>query len=239
MMISLLRSVIEDVIDTRCVMSLIDTRYLLISMSNIITIKMSLINVKDINEVFHECILYVILDLYLDDIFEKKKRRNHLCKKFHVVDDLRCKILIDMNILSSKQMRIDLISKSLFISTCRNLEIFIKIALKSNARIKRVVHSKDITIISSNSIVSVSIYLKNKKLLSNRDFLFELDHEALENTLDDMRELYTHVCDCNLIFVHVKNELSTAMKISLRTRLRILIEYEKKDCFQIDVSYHE
>jgi hypothetical protein len=200
---------------------------------------MSSINVRDINEVFHECISYVILDLYLDDIFEKKKKRNHLRREFHVVDDLRCKILIDMNILSSEQMRIDLISKSLFISTCRNLEILIRIALKSNARIKRVVHSKDITIISLNFIVSVSIYLKDKKLFSDRDFLFEFDHEALENILDDMRELYTHVCDCNLTFVHVRNELSTAMKISSRTRLRILIEYEKKDCFQIDVNYHE
>jgi hypothetical protein len=144
MMIFLLRSIIKDVIDTRCVMSLIDTRYLLISMSNIITIKMSLINVKDINEIFHECISYVILDLYLDDIFEKKKKRDHFRREFHVVDDLRCKILIDMNILSSEQMRIDLISKSLFISTCRNLEILIRIALKSNARIKRVIHNKDI-----------------------------------------------------------------------------------------------
>jgi hypothetical protein len=54
-----------------------------------------------------------------------------------------------------------------------------------------------------------------------------------------MSDLYTHVCDCNIAFVHVRNELLESMIISSKTRFELLTRYKEEDCFQIDEKYHE
>jgi hypothetical protein len=155
------------------------------------------------------------------------------------VNDLKCKIFMRLNIMTSEEMTINLTNKFFVILICENLVIFIKINFKSNSRIRRIIHSKKSIKISSNSIVSIFTYLRDKKLSCNRDFLFELNNDILTKSLSDLDEFYTHVCDCNLTFVHVKNALINSMMISLKTRLEIFIEYEKEECFQVKFELHE
>jgi hypothetical protein len=172
-----------------------------------------------------------MLDLYLNDLVNETKTRNHIKRKFHLVDELKCKLLMSLNIMMSKEMIINLTNKSLIISTCENLMISIRINLKSNSRIRRIIHSKKSIKISSNSIINIFTYLRKKKLSFNRDFLFEFNNEILTNFLKDFDEFYTYVCDCNIAFVHVKKAQISSIMISSKTRLNILIEYEKKKCF--------
>ena len=54
-----------------------------------------------------------------------------------------------------------------------------------------------------------------------------------------LNDFYTHVCHDNVAEVHVKNDKNMTVKISRRTRLKTLIEYEAKECYQIDDEYHE
>ena len=61
----------------------------------------------------------------------------------------------------------------MMIFTCKDLIIFIKIALKSNARIRRVIHFKNQTVISFKSITQISIYMKNKLLSNDKNYFFE------------------------------------------------------------------
>jgi hypothetical protein len=141
--------------------------------------------------------------------------------------------------MTSKKMIINLANKFFVILICENMTIFIKINSKSNLRIQRIIHSKESIVISSNSIVSILTYLREKKLSLNRDFLFEFNNNTFTKSLSDLDEFYTHVCDCNLAFVHVKNALSNSMIISSKTRLRLFTKYEKKKCFQIELKLHE
>ncbi len=240
MMIALNKSVIEEVANIEYVMSLIDTKYLMITLSKITIEKMSTsINVRKIENILHQFNAYVILDLYLDELFNDKKTRDHIRREFHVMNELKCKLLMRLNIMTSEEMIINLINKSLIISTCENLIVSIRINLKSNSRIRRIVHSKEFVIVFSNFVTSILTYMREKKLSFNKDFLFESNHDVLTASLDDMSNLYTHVCNCNLVFVHVRNDLFKSMIISLRTRLRLLIEYEEKECFQIESDLHE
>jgi hypothetical protein len=240
MMITLNKSLIERITDIECVMFLIDTKYLMTILSKIDIEKMSTsIKVRDIENVLHQFSAYIMLDLYLDELSNDKKIRDHIRREFDDVNDLKCKLFMRFNIMISEEMIINLKNKSLIIFICENMTILIRINLKSNSRIKRIVHSKKSVIIFSNSVMSVSIYLREKKLSFNKNFLFESNHDVLTISLDDMSDLYTHVCDCNLIFVHVRNDLFKSVIISLRTRLELLIEYEEKECFQIESDLHE
>jgi hypothetical protein len=240
MKISLFKSATEDVADIECAMSLIDIKYLftIVSETKVITMLVS-INVQDIENVIHQFNAYVMLNLYLNEIFKDRKTKDHIRREFHIVNDLKCRILMKLNIMTSKKMIINLVDKSLIIFTCENLIVSIRINSKSNSRIKRIIHSKEFVTISFNSVMSVSIYMREKKLSFNKDYLFESNNDVLTTSLEDLSDFYTHVCDCNMIFVHVRNDFVKSIMISSRTRLKFLIEYEKKECFQIDFEMHE
>ncbi len=237
MRISLTTSIIEEVVDTDCVMFLVNTKYLTLILSKIIVLEMStFINVRDINNALHQSSFYVMLDLYLDELINESKTRDHVRREFHLVDELKCKLLMNLNIMTSEKMTINLADKSLIVFTC---EILVRINSKSNSRIRRIVHSKEFVTVSSNFVTSISIYLRKKKLSVNRDFLFESNHDTLTASLNELEDFYTHVCDCNLAFVQIRNDLFKSMMISFRTRLELLTKYEKEECFQIDSEYHE
>lgn len=151
------------------------------------------------------------------------------------MNELKCKILIKLNIMTSKKLTINLIDKFFVILICENLIVFIRINFKSNSRIRRVIHSKKLIEISSNSIINIFTYLRDKKLQSNRNFLFEFNNNILTKSLRNLDEFFTHVCDCNLTFVHVRNALINSVIISSRTRLDTLIEYEKKEMLSDEI----
>jgi hypothetical protein len=240
MQIFLKKSSIKEVADTNCAMSLMNWKYLTTILFKVnIQNMFAFINVRDIENILHQFSSYVILNLYLLDIIDDKKVKDHIHREFHIVDELKCKTLMRLNIMTSEEMTINLANKFLVILICENLVIFIRINLKSNSRIRRIIHSKKSVKISSNSIVSIFIYLRDKKLSFNRDFLFELNNDILTKSLNDLDEFYTHVCDCNLAFVHVRNALISSVMISSKTRLKILIEYEKEECFQMKLELHE
>ena len=133
----------KTIVDPECSMNLIDENYLKNILSNLIINKMFVsINICDIDNALHECIIYVMLNIFLNDTFQIISTREQLHKEFHVIKNFKCKIFLKMNILDAKQMNIDLINKIMIISICKNLMILIKIIFKSNARIKRIVHSK-------------------------------------------------------------------------------------------------
>jgi hypothetical protein len=232
MMIDLNKSVVEEIADTDCVMSLIEINYLITIVSKTVILKMpTLINVRSIENALHQSFSYVMLDLYLNEMCNDKKAWAHIRRESHIVNDLKCRLLMSLNIMTFKEMIINLVDKSLIISICENIAISIKINSKSNFRTRRIVHSKESVTVSLNSIISVLIYMRERKLSINRDFLFEPNHDVFTASLKEMSNLYTHVCDCNLAFVHVRNKLSKSVIISSKTRLSILIEYEEKECF--------
>ena len=142
---------IKTIVDTECSMNLINENYLKNILFNLIINKMSVsINVRDIDNVLHECITYVMLNVFLNDTFQIVSTWKQLHKKFHVVKNFKCKIFLKMNILNAEQMSINLINKIMMISICKNLMMSIKITFKSNARIRRVVHSKKKSSFQSN-----------------------------------------------------------------------------------------
>jgi hypothetical protein len=240
MQISLKKTSIKEVANTKCVMSLIDWKYLTTILLEVNILNMfASINVRDIKNILHQFNSYVILDFYLLDIVDEKKVKEHIHREFHIVNEVKCKILMRLNIMISKEMTINLTNKSFVIFICENLVISIRINFKSNSRIRRIIHSKKSIKIFSNSIVSISTYLRDKKLSSNKDFFFELNNDILTKSLSDLDEFYTHVCDCNLAFVHVRNVMISSMIISSKTRLNILTEYEKEKCFQMKLELHE
>ena len=219
---------IKTIADTECSMNLIDENYLKNILSHLIINRMFVsVNVRDINNVLHECIIYVMLNIFLNDIFQVAPTREQLHKKFHIMKNFKCKILLEMNILNAKQININFFNKIMMISTCKNLVILIRIIFKSNVRIKKIMHFKKKITISVKSVVKIPTYLK-KKIFDNRNYFFESNQTNFTVAFEKIENFYIHICDCNLSFVQIKNDLFILMTLFKRVQLNTLIEYEKK-----------
>ena len=125
------------------------------------------------------------------------------------------------------------------IFTCRNLIVFIKIAFKSNAQIRRVIHFNNQAVIFFKSVTQISIYMKNKSLSDNKNYLFKLNQQQLTIFLKQLNDFYIYVCHDNVTEIYVRNDKNMTVKISRWIRLKTLIEYKTEECYQIDDEYHE
>ena len=217
-------------IDSECVVSLIDETYFRQILSAEKVIKMTaFINVREIKNVFRENDFYLLLNLYLNEVFRDSPTREYFRKKIHIVNDLKCKIFLNMNILKAKQMIFNMKNKTMILFTCKNLIVFIRITSKSNARIRRMIHFKNQTVISAKAIAQMFIYFKRKRLSDDKNYFFESDQKQLTIVLSELNDFYVHVCERNLICVQIKNDRDVAVKISRKIRLDTLTKYEKKN----------
>ena len=167
-----LQTSVKIVIDNKCVVFLINEIYFrqILFFEKIIEMIAS-INIRKIENVFCKNDFYLFLNLYLNEIFRNSLVRKYFRKKMHIVNDLKCKIFLKINILKTKQMNFNMKNKIIIIFTCKNFIVFIRIASKPNARIWRVIHFKNQTVISIKTIAQMFIYLK-KNVFSMTEIIY-------------------------------------------------------------------
>ena len=84
------------------------------------------------------------------------------------------------------------------------MTILVQVIIRDNVRIRRIVRAERRQIISSKSIEIVKVFLRDKKLLLNRDFLFELL----------INKVYTYLININFNFIIVRNNRILSLVIS-------------------------
>ena len=93
-------------------------------------------------------------------------------------------------------------------------------------RIRRVMRVKRRQIIFSKSIKIVKVFLYNKKLLLNRDFLFELL----------INKIYTYLINTNFNFIIIRNNRILSLIISRYYRINSIIKYKAKKEYSINIK---
>ena len=188
--------------DTDCIMFLIDRKFLLSNTLNILVICMSfLIRVHELRSKIHSCSDFILLDLYLDDKVDSQVKTAHIYHEVYVVDNLNVKLLLDLNILKSEEIIIDLKKKCLIIHSCQDLKISIRITLKMEMWVLHTVHFKNRVIILSNSVTAILTGIQGAKSSADQDYLFELNQRQLTQKLSTSKEFYIYVVNCNLFFM--------------------------------------
>ena len=120
-------------------MFLIDRRFLKnLKLNNLMKKFKTFIIVKDI-----EIVKYVIDDYLLFFMYVKKQIDDqfivvHFRRKIHVINNLKIKLLLEINVMNSKRIIVDLNQRLLLIKNCQNLTIKLKIIVKNNVKIRRV-----------------------------------------------------------------------------------------------------
>jgi len=146
---------------------------------------------------------YAILLLYF---FNKDKKENYaitkITRKVYLVDNLKTNMLIENNLIDFKRININVASKSTFINSC---DVTISIKVKtSRVVVYTSMHVRKTIIVSFRSKIIVSIYYNS--ILSDRDFLFELDELNLL--------LYAYLVNAKSRTILIRNDSNMAMQLS-------------------------
>jgi hypothetical protein len=187
----------------------------------------SFLTIRDIESNIHEIKKYVNFSIYLL-IKDDSNKMTKIHRKMHLIESLKANMLIDNDILESKEFIINVQEKKTIIRNCQNLIIDVKIHQRESF-VRRNVVSQFAIVISSESYVK--IFYKIKDLLSNRDFLFESFSEVSVS-------IYAHVIDVRITDVIIRNESAKSMKISKNFKLEVTQKIQYDDCFHVSQEHH-
>ena len=93
-------------------------------------------------------------------------------------------------------------------------------------RIRRIIRAKRKQTIFSRSIETIIIFLKEKKSLLNRDFLFE----------SQMKSVYFHFINAEFNFINVYNDNDSSFIISRYYKIDSIMKYEAKKVYFVNLK---
>ena len=180
-------------LNTECIMTLIDQKFLMKQASHMkIHLMTSFISVQELEVMIHQSAQYTKIDIFLP---ERDDCTAVTLWEIYIVEKLRIKMLININILMSEEIIIDLSRKIVIIESCDNVEILLIITIKLNTQIQHAVLAKQWIIILLWSNLTVTVLQSD--LSCNYNFLFEL------NCCQINASVYVHIVDYAMLKVHV------------------------------------
>ena len=217
--------------DTGCTMSLIDRNFLSREISGAAIQRMaSSISVRGLGTTSHNTNEYTLLSFYIPGM---DGRTALVRREVHIVEELRAKVLMGIDIMGSEGITVDMSKKMAIIHSCDGISVPLSVTTRSNQRLHRPVLSKEVTTIPPRTVTMIPIK-RHADLPQDRDFLFEPQYNGITKRLEQTGSIYAHVVDCNMTHVQVHNGSNNAFTLPTNTRLGILIEYDADGCYLID-----
>ena len=97
---------------------------------------------------------FILIKIVLENVDNKKYLiKNVITTKLYVIDDFNANLLLNNDILISKDMIVDLNRRRLIINNCENLKILIRMKARKNFDIKRIIRIKQTYIVMFDKIV--------------------------------------------------------------------------------------
>ena len=179
---------------------------------------------KKCNRIFTE---YITLNFNFSRIIDKQSTIVKIFKNVRIVNDLSTKILIEINIIESKKMIINV--NTLIINNCQNLRVNL-FTISHDASINRIAMCVTAIMMSAHINMKISAMLRNKIKLSKRDYMFQFNQIF---RLKLKKEVFSYIIEAGFFKVVVINSTNDAIILIKRFRLKIVKEFEKNDCFTI------
>lgn len=178
---------------------------------------------------------YTIIELIVWDKINRVSIIDKLRRQIYIVDNLKTNLLIDLDILGSKQIIVDYKRKLLTIDNYRDITISITIT-PSKDRVKRVVKAHQAIIVLSYFTIIVPIQLRGKtKLLIDRDLIFMLLHNI--KRFESKDNILSYIINANMCVVQVNNTSNCAIIIAKNLRLDIIQNYKEEKYYTISSNY--
>ena len=209
-------------------MSLIDKEFLANQQPNHTIHKIiSVIKIREIRAKIHDNFEYTVMDLYLSDKTKNELITVRLKIELHVINDFKANVLIEMDVMKSKNMIMNFDKKIFTISICQNMKVPLTIKRKS-APINKTVRVVSQMMISTNKIFAISIRVREAKFSKNRNYSF---FPKTKRQLNSENEFFAHVTEFDIIAVQIRNISEKFYTISKNLKIGHIRDYDEKKCF--------
>ena len=190
----------------------------------------SFISMRDIDNIMHHIFDYVVLTLYLDDqLADKIAIIDKFQIEVHLIDDLKINILIDNDVFTTQQVKLNLAQQTVQLNNCQNLVALINVLTRQEIEVKRIIRVKNIVIKSVKITINVSMSY-NDDLSIDRDFLFE---SQCAKYLNDDDDVFAHIVDVEFDHVMIRNIINYVVQLFKRVRLDSVIESNQQKCYNL------
>lgn len=208
-------------LDTGCTMTLIDRRFLKEQASGTAIHNMSSpIPVRGLSSTVHQSNQYARVDIHLP---ETNGQTAVISREAHIVEDLKAKMLVGMDILAPEGITMNLPRKIAVIGSCGNIEIPLTITTKPANQVQHIILFKRRITIPPRSNLAVAVI--PPELPQGRDFRFEPDCRQSDAAV------YAHIVDHAMTEVHVRNNGEFPLIIPPKSRMGQVVVYEAEGCY--------
>jgi hypothetical protein len=186
----------------------------------------SILYLREIGNNLYRINEYVIIFFY---VYRKTREFSYLIEiiaEIHVVNILKLKILIAIDIVNIKKIFIDFRIRTLAINIIPEFNMNIRTIRKNIKIIKIIVNSRKKEIIPPNTIKEIPIRIK-KNLDNNRDFLF----------LSEYPNAIYYIINSNFSFIQIRNDGEDSICV-LKERLKFIKKFIKIEYHHVDSESH-
>ena len=170
---------------------------------------------------------YIAVTFNFLEIIEELSAIVKICRDIRIVNDFSTRILINMNIIESEKMIINV--NTLIIDSCKNIKVKFFAILK-DLFINRITMCAVAITVSTHINMKISIQLREKAKLSDRNYMF-YSKQIFNLKLE--KEIFSHIVDVNFSKILAINNSVSVVIIFRRFRLDIIKKFEKNDCYMI------
>lgn len=226
--------------DTGCTMSLIDKAFLYKQCPDVKVQTLSdAINVRGVGDATHQCNTFAVLDFYIPGREASSKAvLAQISREVHIVDTLKAKVLVGMDIIGPERMSANVDTKLLTIGSCEGTIVPVTIMLRPNSKVRRSIRSRNKMTIQPHALMQVPIKIAGILPLG-RDLSFQPEYNSNTSSLRQAGAIYAYVVDSNMSFVQVRNDSDDPVVIPRHARLGMVTELEEEGCYAADVEDHK
>ena len=220
------------IINFNCEIFLIDRDFLTREISNYkkhVKTKNKAIKIRDIENTNFSIVKYLLIDFRISSTaIDDNSIIVTFIKHLYIVNNLKIKLLINNDILKSKQIVLNIIKKKTTINNCKNITTKLTIANREFS-IKQIMRVVENIKMSARFNTIISYKLRDKIILSiDRDFMF-ISQRIKRLKLND--DIFSHIVNVNINVVIIQNISNKKVFISKNSRIDIIQNYEKKNCY--------
>ena len=142
-------------------------------------------------------------------------------REVHLVDNLKAKMLIGMDVMVPEQIDITLSTSSAHIGSCQ-VDIPLEMHARAGRAVSHPVHARKSFVVPPRSQIQIPVH---HGALPDRDFFFEPDDLDLT--------LYAHLVDSSMPVVLARNDSDRAIQVPRNFRLGTVQEADFDNCYHI------
>ena len=188
------------------------------------------IKIRNIDNREHVNFDYVNLNIYFKNKFKEKSSIVYVKRNVYVINNLRVKMLIDINIMCLKKMTINLQTRKLIIDNC-DMMTFITCTF-IDFKINRIVKSHYIVIISTYTIMTILFKTQDFELFNEKNYSFQSHVTSFD--FETKNDIMTYIINVKTFVIHVRNIIDKLIIVFKHIKLDKIFDFEKKNYYHVD-----